>query len=256
MSNIVEFAFENKEVRITDRNGKNWFVLRDVLSAMNSKTKRQEAVESVEDSLGKGEVDTLPISDSLGRMQEALIISEPAVTYLLARSNTEEGKRLNKWIHTEVLPSIRKTGQYKSTTNITEIPKQEFDALLYVAKLIGLDHNASVISANNATKKITGINFLELLDQTHLIAENQKDLIFTPTELGKQISISGQQFNLLLAAAGLQTKNDKQWVPTEKAKDLYRILDTGKKHLNGTLVQQIKWNNSVVEIIKPFMVES
>jgi prophage antirepressor-like protein len=255
MSNIVEFAFENKEVRITDRIGKNWFVLRDVLSAMNSKTKRQEAVESIEDSLGKGEVDTLPLQTA-GGIQDTLIISEPAVTYLLARSNTEEGKRLNLFIHTEVLPSIRKTGQYKSTTNIIEIPKQEFDALLYVAKLIGLDHNASVISANNATKKITGINFLELLDQTNLIAENQKDLIFTPTELGKQISISGQQFNLLLAAAGLQTKNDKQWVPTEKAQGLYRILDTGKKHLNGTLVQQIKWNNSVVEIIKPFMVES
>jgi len=128
--------------------------------------------------------------------------------------------------------------------------------LLYIAKLIGLDHNASVISANNATKKITGINFLELLDQTHLIAENQNDLIFTPTELGKQISVSGQQFNLLLAAAGLQEKNDKQWIPTEKAKSLYRILDTGKKHSNGTLVQQIKWHNSVIEIIKPFMVEN
>ena len=255
MSNIVEFAFENKEVRITDKNGENWFVLRDVLAAMNSKTRRQEAVESIEDSLGKGAVNTTPLQTA-GGIQDTLIISEPAVTYLLARSNTEEGKRLNKWIHTEVLPSIRKTGQYKSTTNTTEIPKQEFDALLYIAKLIGLDHNASVISANNATKKITGINFLELLDQTHLIAENQNDLIFTPTELGKKISVSGQQFNLLLAAAGLQEKNDKQWVPTNKAKNLYRILDTGKKHSNGTLVQQIKWHSSVVEIIKPFMVES
>jgi len=255
MSNIIEFAFENKEVRITDRDGENWFVLRDVLVAMDTKTTRQEAVKTIEDGIGSEAVNSIPLQTS-GGVQNTLVISESAVTYLLARSNTEEGRRLNKWIHTEVLPSIRKTGQYKSTTNTTEIPKQEFDALLYIAKLIGLDHNASVISANNATKKITGINFLELLDQTHLIAENQNDLIFTPTELGKQISVSGQQFNLLLAAAGLQEKNDKQWIPTEKAKSLYRILDTGKKHSNGTLVQQIKWHNSVIEIIKPFMVEN
>jgi len=122
MSNIVEFAFENKEVRITDRNGKNWFVLRDVLSAMNSKTKRQEAVESIEDSLGKGEVDTLPLQTA-GGIQDTLIISEPAVTYLLARSNTEEGKRLNLLFIPKYFHRFAKQANINLTTNIIEITK-------------------------------------------------------------------------------------------------------------------------------------
>lgn len=52
------------------------------------------------------------IRDALGRMQPTFICAEPAVTFLVSRSNTEDGRRLNRFIHTEVLPALRKTGKY------------------------------------------------------------------------------------------------------------------------------------------------
>jgi len=149
MNNIVEFAFENKQVRITDQNGENWFVLRDVLVAMDTKTTRQEAVKTVEDGLGNEVVKSIPLQTA-GGIQNTLIISEPAVTYLLARSNTEEGKRLNKWIHTEVLPSIRKIGSYsvnqkqQTKTDLIDY-KSEFQAAVDMAHMFGLSGNQALI---------------------------------------------------------------------------------------------------------------
>jgi hypothetical protein len=138
-----------------------------------------------------------------------------------------------------------------ATARPTAIPAAaEFHALFDVARLIGLDTNAAAISANQAVVKITGTNLLQLMNQTHLVAENQSDLFMTPTELGKKIGVSAQKFNLMLAEAGLQAKTGESWAPTEKAEGLSRILDTGKRHANGTMIQQVKWAASVVESVR------
>lgn len=132
---------------------------------------------------------------------------------------------------------------------------QAFHGFFDVARLIGLDTNAAAISANQAVVKITGTNLLQLMNQTHLVAENQSDLFLTPTELGKKIGVSAQKFNLMLSEAGLQAKTGESWVPTEKAKGLSRILDTGKRHVNGTMIQQVKWAASVVESVRHLSVK-
>lgn len=111
-TNVVPFDFEGNDVRIIDQEGGVWFILKDVLSAMGSSTRPAIAKTSIEQGLGDGVYDEYPIKDSLGRSQNITIISESAVTFLVSRSNTETGKRLNRWIHGEVLPSIRKTGSY------------------------------------------------------------------------------------------------------------------------------------------------
>ena len=111
-SSIQVFSFESQEVRTVNIGGAHWFVLRDVLTAMGSSTPPSRAAESILDGLGGGVNDGHPIVDSLGRTQQVTVISEPAVTFLVARSNTELGKQLNRWVHNEVLPSLRKTGSY------------------------------------------------------------------------------------------------------------------------------------------------
>jgi len=256
MSNIVEFAFEGKNVRITDQNGENWFVLRDVLAAMNSKTIRQEAVESIEDGLGTGAVNTIPLQTA-GGIQNTLIISEPAVTYLLSRSNTEEGKRLNKWIHTEVLPSIRKIGSY-SVNQQKQIShdylSKEFKIAMEFVEMLGLDKNQAIFSANHSLKQFYNIDYLSNLNITHLISPTQQQFI-TPTELGSQINLSAKTINQKLEALGFQTatrnhKNRLTWLITELGKQYAQLLDTNKKHSDGTPVMQIKWDHKVMEFIK------
>ncbi len=117
--------------------------------------------------------------------------------------------------------------------------------MFVTARMIGLDKNVSAISANNAVYQTSGVNMLQLLGQTHLDNPEQT-LFYTPTELGLQIAVSARAFNLLLAEAGMQSKIGDKWVPSEAAAGLYRVLDTGKKHGDGTMVQQIKWSDKVL----------
>lgn len=125
---------------------------------------------------------------------------------------------------------------------------KEFRSFFGIAKLIGLDKNVAAISANQAVTTATGINVLNLLGQVHLISQDQT-LYFTPTQLGERLGISGMAFNRELERAGLQYREISGLVPTDKAAGLYRILDTGKRHGSGTMVQQIKWSDTVLELI-------
>lgn len=115
MSNLSVFSFNSKQVRtVTDsRDGSVWFVLKDVLEAMGSTTRPAIARSSIEEAFEAGYIKTTHLDTGFG-VKETTIINEPAVTFLVSRSNTEAGKKLNRWIHTEVLPSIRKTGNYSA----------------------------------------------------------------------------------------------------------------------------------------------
>ena len=249
-SNLIPFQFESRVVRGTDQNGDPWFILRDLLDAMESTTKVTDAVESVKQGLGDGFASDVPILDSLGRKQTAIIVSEAAATYLLARSNTEKGRELNRFIHVEVLPSIRKTGSYSShnqTSGSTNL-KVTFGDCLDLAKLCGFEGNFALLSADTATRKLTQCSVLELLGVTHLLA-NPKGQTFTPTELGKMMTpkMSAIKLNLLLEAEGLQTRELDHWMPSDKATDWCEWLDTGKRHSNGTPVKQLKWFRGVLD---------
>jgi hypothetical protein len=127
---------------------------------------------------------------------------------------------------------------------------KEFRALYGIARLIGCDKNVAAISANHAVQKLTGQNVLALLGHTHIEAENQSSLFFTPTELGARIGISARKFNMLLAEAGMQAKKGEHWVPLVAAEGFCRILDTGKRHGDGTMIQQVKWADNVLALVE------
>jgi len=126
-----------------------------------------------------------------------------------------------------------------------------FTAGFKIARLIGCDQNAAAISANQFVHKHTGLNVLEDLGRTHLVAENQESIYLTPTELGLKCGgLSAFKINKLLENAGLQTKSGGYWQPTASGHAFARILDTSKRHSDGALVQQIKWADCVVAALE------
>lgn len=146
MSNLSVFKFEeSKDVRtLTDeRDGSAWFVLKDVLQAMDRKgTRSNEAKASIDDGLGDGYVKTVPLQTAGGK-QNTIIINEPAVTFLVSRSNTEAGKKLNRWIHAEVIPSIRKTGSYSVPVKPTQYGLEDkLKAAHIIADMLNLTGSA------------------------------------------------------------------------------------------------------------------
>ena len=126
-----------------------------------------------------------------------------------------------------------------------QLPVQEFKGLLAVAKLFGLKGNQALLSANKATLKNTGVDFQALLG-IELEAPVQSRLI-TPTDMGLGVKV-----NQLLKEKGYQidrrdSKGKIVWSPTEKGLQFATLLDTGKKHGDGTPVQQIKWCESIIK---------
>lgn len=120
-----------------------------------------------------------------------------------------------------------------------------------IARAFGFKGNQAVLATDKAVKALTGQSPLELMGETHLIAEN-KQQVFTPTQLGEMIEpkISARKVNTVLEQLGYQEKTSGAWVITPKGEKLCEMLDTGKKHGDGTPVKQVKWYQSVMDDIK------
>ncbi len=62
--------------------------------------------------LDDGVTSNHPIPDNLGRIQQANFVNEDGLYDVILDSRKPEAKAFRKWITSEVLPSIRKTGSY------------------------------------------------------------------------------------------------------------------------------------------------
>lgn len=100
------FNFRSTEVRAVTIDGEPWFVLSDVVDALGFSRSRDAARMLDDDEKGAHIVRT-PGGD-----QEVIIINESGVYSLALRSRKPEAKPFRKWVTSEVLPTIRKTGQY------------------------------------------------------------------------------------------------------------------------------------------------
>lgn len=100
--------FENPlfKVRVIMRLGDPWFVAKDACDCLVITNVSQACQALDEDEKGICKVDTL------GGSQDMMLISESGLYTLIMRSNKPEAKVFRKWVTSEVLPSIRKTGSY------------------------------------------------------------------------------------------------------------------------------------------------
>ncbi|MBV5307905.1 BRO family protein, partial [Chromatium okenii] len=132
--NITPFSFEKRQIRvITDDNGDLWFVLRDLLDGMGSSTTTTNAIDSIKQGLGRGFNEVIPLQTARGE-QQIIVVAEPAATYLVARSNTERGRKLNRFIHVELLPVAKKSSELIYALNNFEIPSDLPDMYVYAIR--------------------------------------------------------------------------------------------------------------------------
>lgn len=248
MSKIIPFSFNDIELRvIDDGKGVPWFVAMDVARQLD-----YSETEAMTRRLDDDEKQTRQI---VGFSRRGItLINESGLYSAILGSSKPEAQRFKKWVTSDVLPEIRKTGGYQAQPpepiKATADAAKLFRPMFQIARLIGCDKNAAAISANQAVNAVSGTNLLSLLGKTHLEAENQDALFFTPTELGKRIEMSARAFNLLLAEAGMQAKRGDAWEVMDPGKEFARILDTGKKHGSGVPIQQIKWSATVLPLLK------
>ncbi len=109
MNDLQIFNYESNEVRTIMRDGEPWFVLKDVCRVLGISDHKV-----VSRRLDKDEVCQTPLIDTLGRQQETTVINESGLYTVILRSDKPEAKPFRKWVTSEVLPAIRKTGTYST----------------------------------------------------------------------------------------------------------------------------------------------
>lgn len=106
MTALQNFAFDDMLVRVIMRDGEPWFVLADVCRVLDIKNSRDVSARLDADEKDRHTMTTL------GGQQDVSIINESGLYSLILTSRKEEAKRFKKWVTSDVLPSIRKTGSY------------------------------------------------------------------------------------------------------------------------------------------------
>jgi prophage antirepressor-like protein len=128
MNNIQ--IFENPEfgqVRVLlQENGEPLFVGVDVANILGYKEPHKAIVRHVDDC------DRMkrPVSDNQGFVRDSWVINESGLYTLIFSSELLTAKSFKKWVTSEVLPSIRKTGSYSVK------PMTQAELLLQQAKVI------------------------------------------------------------------------------------------------------------------------
>lgn len=120
------FSFENSKVRTLGTPDLPLFVAIDVASALGF----QKPSNAVSQHVDTEDIVKAEITDSMGRTQTVNCVNESGLYALIFGSKLESAKRFKRWVTSEVLPAIRKTGQYqcpvapKLTAQYLTVPHQ------------------------------------------------------------------------------------------------------------------------------------
>jgi len=104
---IQKFDYEQKEVRTIEINSEPYFIAKDVCDILELKN-----VSMAIEKLDEDEKLTSKLLMS-GQEREMWLINQSGLYALILRSNKPEAKKFRKWITSEVIPAIMKTGKYE-----------------------------------------------------------------------------------------------------------------------------------------------
>lgn len=248
--NLINFNYNNIIVRtqVTD-DGEPLFCLADICAVLEL-TNPSAVAAQIKEEFETPKLNLGVIQRQTGKI-EVPFVTESQLYFVLLRSRSENAKPFRQWVVNEVLPSIRKTGSYSTGTQAPDL-KLKFELAKMMLEPAGIVGNQLTLALDKVYKANVGESLLAQ-SGVELKADTQNQL-FTPTELGKQINISGQKFNSALDILGYQTKVNKVWELTQLGKEKGgTYLDVGKKHSDGTPVRQLKWPMSVLGSIKQLL---
>lgn len=114
MNDLTTFSNpEFGQVRTVESDGTPWLVGKDVAVALGYKNTK-DALDRHVDAEDKRQSDEVVIHDPMGREQHPTIINESGLYSLILSSKMPKAKAFKRWVTSEVLPAIRKTGAYES----------------------------------------------------------------------------------------------------------------------------------------------
>lgn len=185
--------FNNPEfgqVRVTqDNNGEPLFCLKDVCTALNLDGKQ------VTRRLEKEVVSKHPLQTS-GGTQIVTFVNEDGLYDVALDSRKPEAKKFRKWITSDVLPSIRKTGGYIAST-----PEDTPESIMARAVLI----------AHATIEKLQGENKELSVKANHLENVVMCNQCYTTTSIAKELGLTAVELNKYLCEQKIQFSQSGQY---------------------------------------------
>lgn len=246
-------VFENSEfgtLRGVEIDGESWLVGKDVAERLGYSNPRDALMKHVDDE-DKG----VAKCDTLGGKQDVTVINESGLYALVLGSKLPNAKRFRRWVTSEVLPAIRKTGGYITgendmtddellarALNVMKIKLEQREAQLHQAEA-----EKSKLQVENAIMAPKAEYFDDLIDRNlltnfrntakQLKVQERKFIAFL---LDKKYIYRDKHGRLLPTAAkndGLfevkDSVNEKtgftcqQTMVTPKGKEVFRLLTQG-----------------------------
>ena len=215
-------VFKNQEfgsVRSLVINNEPWFVGKDVAESLGY-TATEKAIRTHIDGDDKGVTEM----DTPGGKQKVVIINESGLYSLVLSSKLPSAKKFKRWVTSEVLPALRKTGQYQ----VKELSGQELMAKVLIEAQSVLaakdkqieEMKPKVVFADAVATSHTSILVGELAKilKQNGIDMGQKRLFAWLREKGYLIKRQGTDYNM----------------PTQKAMDLGLFEIKEGSYVNGS----------------------
>lgn len=205
MKNAVQ-VFENAEfgrVRTIEVKGSPYFVGKDVAEILGYSNPRDALAKHVDDE----DKNTVAIRDGIQGNPNMTIINESGLYSLIFSSKLPTAKKFKRWVTSEVLPAIRKTGSYKSRKDDAMQEKRidimernartrAANLLLKIAERTRIQEYKEVCNAK-AAEMVTGTPILPLP-----VAERRT---YSAKEIGAMFGVSAHKIGKLANAHHLKT---------------------------------------------------
>lgn len=194
--------FENQEfgkIRAVEIDGEPWLVGKDVAEALGYKNTRQAIATNVdEEDRGVHSVDTP------SGVQEMTVINESGLYSLVLSSKLPTAKKFKRWVTSEVLPSIRRTGGYI-------LPRDYPSALRALADS---EERRMALEVENAQQRQMLAEYNPKVSYYDIVLQTPD--VLPITTIAKDYGKSGRWMNQKLHELGVQYKQGKVWLLYQK----------------------------------------
>lgn len=188
--NEIQFFTNNQfgQIRVIECDGEPWFVGKDVAEILGYNNTRDALAKHVDEE-DKG----VAKCDTLGGVQEVATINESGLYSLVLRSNLPTARQFKRWVTSEVLPAIRKTGGY-----IHAEPSMTPDEIMARAHVIAED---TIRRLEQKNRELTADNS-RLTVETQIMAPKadyfdqlvDRNLLTSFRETAKQLGVKEKAF--------------------------------------------------------------
>ena len=236
---VFSYSFNFQKIRCVFIEGEIHFCLSDVCSALNLTTPAK-TVKQIKSEFKVGELNSYTFDTGYG-IKKFSMISEPQLYFVMMRSNSDLAHNFRQWICKEVLPTIRKEGQY-SVNNSLEYEDQRHQSLAIPIFTVE-DFNQANFSLKNY-QKIMSESFKFFTDAIFNVEVSDQKLAHTLIEMFNQL-------NLVARKAGGQERTK---LTTFFVAELRKMLATLYKERYQLLEDNRELNHKLQQVKQVFQI--